>query len=356
MLSQNRTSSFLKPGIAARPRNTERKPILATMPGPDPAWNRHVYDYLPPDGGTLADYRKLMRLAKGRELLLLNGSVGRRQRYRDLVFAILLRLSGNKTPVLIQDATWEPNSDSLARSFPALKPLLPRLARMAIRAFDAPNVRYAVLSTDEVSSFPRVWGVGSERVMFQPFPNTLHGFRDIPTSDGGYLFAGGNSMRDYSLLESALEGTDIPLRAATTWKPSREVPHWQVGPTSHEEFMSLMAGARAVVVPMRECVRSAGQQTYLNAMALGKPVVVTQGPGVSDYVIHGETGIVVPRDAQALRAALLHVMDPSNAGFYARMAQRAREDVLARFNEETYRHGLLRHAGAIIGRPLEPAF
>jgi hypothetical protein len=31
------------------------------------------------------------------------------------------------------------------------------------------------------------------------------------------------------------------------------------------------------------------------------------------------------------------------------MGQRARKDVLARFNEETFRHGLLRHAGAIIG-------
>lgn len=329
------------------------KPILATMPGPDPLWNRYVEDYLPPNGGTPSDYRTLLRLAKGRELLMLNGSVGRRQRYRDLIFAILLKLSGNRTPVLIQDATWEPNSESLGRSFPFLKPLLPTLARLAVRAFDAPNVHYAVLSTSEVRTFPSSWGVDADRVMFQPFPNTLHGYRDMPTRDDGYLFAGGNSVRNYDLLEAALDGTRIPARIATHWTPKRGLPNLQVRSTPHEEFMSLLANARAVVVPLRQTIRSAGQQTYLNAMALGKPVVVTDAPGVADYVVHGVTGIVVPPQADRLRAALEHVMDPAHAEFYARMGQLAREDVLRRFNEETFRHGLLRHAAAVIGKPLD---
>ena len=85
------------------------------------------------------------------------------------------------------------------------------------------------------------------------------------------------------------------------------------------------------------------------AAFLGKPVIVTEAPGVADYVINGVTGVIVPPDADALRAAMLHVMDPANASFYVQMGQRARVDVLARFNEETFRHGLLRHAGAIIG-------
>lgn len=325
-----------------------RKPILATMPGPDPLWNRYVDDDLPPNGGTLADYRNLLKLAKGRRLLLLNGSVGRRQRYRDLIFAILLKLTGNRTPVLIQDATWEPNSESLGRSFPFLKPLLPTMARLAIRAIDAPHVHYAVLSSQEARTFQRSWGVDADRVVFQPFPNTLHGFRGMATRDDGYLFTGGNSVRNYDALEEAVEGTGIQVRAATSWAPTRGLPNLQARPTSHEEFFALMANARAVVVPLRTSIRSAGQQTYLNAMALGKPVVVTEAPGVSDYIVNGVTGIIVPPRVDALRAALVHVMDPANADFYRQMGERARVDVLERFNEETFRHGLLRHAAAII--------
>ena len=317
------------------------------MPGPDPLWNVYVEDYLPEKVGTLRDHRELLRRAKGRQVLILCGSVGRRQRYRDLVFAILLKIFSRPPPVLIHDPTWEPGSESLAREFPFLAKLLPKLARIAIAAVDGPHVRYAVLSSKEVETFPQIWGIDPQRVVFQPFPNTLHGYRDMPTRDDGYLFAGGNSVRDYGLLEAAVEGTDIPTRIAAKWQPARGLANLQAAPTTHEEFMSLLANCRAVVVPLRQTVRSAGQQTYLNAMGLRKPVIVTEAPGVRDYVIDGVTGIIVPPDVQALRAAIRHVMDPANANFYRAMGERAREDVFRRFTEETFRHGLLRHAGVI---------
>jgi glycosyltransferase involved in cell wall biosynthesis len=325
-----------------------RKPVLATMPGPDPLWNTYVEDCLPANAGSIKDLFAMLKLAKGRKILILNGSVGRRQRYRDLLLAILLKLSTrHPPPVLMQDATWEPGSEALSTEFPFLKKLLPRLARLAISAIDGPHMRYAVLSTKEVETFPQVWGVDPHRVVFQPFPNTLHKYRDMPTRDDGYLFAGGNSVRDYGVLEAALEGTGVPTRIATKWQPTRGLANLQVRPTSHDEFMSLMANSHAVVVPLRQAVRSAGQQTYLNAMGLGKPVIVVDAPGVRDYVIDGVTGVVVAPDVQALRAAILHVMDPANAGFYSAMGKRAREDVLTRFTEERFRHGLLLHAGMI---------
>jgi hypothetical protein len=329
-------------------RAAARKPVLATMPGPDPLWNTYVEDYLPPNAGSVRDYFALLKMAKGRKMLILNGSVGRRQRYRDLLFAILLKLSTrHPPPVLMQDATWEPASEALSSEFPFLKKLVPKLARLAIRALDGPHMRYAVLSSKEVETFPQTWGVDPRRVVFQPFPNTLHKYRNMPTRDDGYLFSGGNSVRDYGLLESALEGTDVPTRVAAKWQPTRGLTNLQVRSTTHDEFMNLMANAHAVVVPMRQTVRSAGQQTYLNAMGLGKPVIVTDAPGARDYVIDGVTGVIVPSTVEAMRAAILHVMDPANAGFYAEMAKRAREDVFKRFNEETFRHGLLLHAGMI---------
>lgn len=331
---------------------TGRKPVLATIPRPDPLWNYYVDDSLPPDAGSFRDLLALLKAAKGREALILNGSIGYPQRYRDLILAILVKyLSRVKymshPKLLIHDATWEPTSRALLRRFPFLKGILPLLARLAISFLDSPHVRYAVLSTDEVRTFPKFWGVDPDRVVFQPFPNTLHGYRNMPTRDDGFLFAGGNSLRDYDLLEKALEGTSIPTRIATRWQPSRNLPHLQAGPTSHDEFMSLLARSHAVVVPLQQSIRSAGQQTYLNGMGLGKPVIVTEAPGVRDYIIDGETGVIVPPIASRLRDALSHVMDPANAGFYARMTERAREDVFRRFTEEHWRHGLLLHAGVI---------
>lgn len=327
-----------------------RKPILATMPGPDPLWNQYVEDYRPErGGGTWKDYRKLLSLSKDRKILLLNGSVGRRELYRDLVFAMILKWTRrNPPPVLMQDATWEPASAALEKEFPFLKKIIPRIARFVVSLVDGPHMKYAVLSTSEVRTFPAVWGVDAHRVVFQPFPNTLHGYRDMPVGDDGYLFSGGNSVRDYQVLESALEGTGIPAHIATSWKSQKNLPHVKVGPTSHDDFMKLLANAHVVVVPLRQTVRSAGQQSYLNAMGLGKPVIVTDTPGVRDYVIDGVTGIIVPpADPARMRAAILHVMDPANAEFYAEMGRRARQDVFERFTEVHFRHGLLYHAGVI---------
>ena len=335
-------------GASAAADASQRKPVLATMPTPLPLWNVYVEDHLPPHAGTIRDYRELLRMARGRQCLILNGSVGRRQRYRDLVFAILLKLFvRSPPPVLIQDATWEPHSESLARDYPFLERLMPWLARRVISLLDGPHVRYAVLSTDEVKSFPKVWGVDPERVVYQCFTQSLGRYETMPTRDGGYLFAGGNSMRDYDLLEAALDGTGVEAHLATYWSPKRNLPHVHARTTSHDEFMKLLANARVVAVPMRQMVRSAGQQTYLNAMRLGKPVIVTEAPGVHDYIVNGVTGVIVPRSAEAMRAAILHAMDPANAAFYAQMGERAREDVISRFTEEHYRYGLLVNAGVI---------
>ncbi len=325
----------------------KRKPVLATIPGPDALWNTYVDDVLPEQVGTLDDYRRLLSLAKDRRVLILNGSVGWRHRYRDLVFLLILKVMRRRTPVLVHDCTWEPTSMSVIKRFPFLKPLLPLLARVAVSLLDRPNVRYAVLSTSEVKSFATTWGVDPARVVFQPFPNTLHEYKTMETRDDGYLFAGGNSVRNYGLLEAALEGTGVSTRIASTWTPERPRAGLTTGATSHNEFMTLMARSHAVVVPLRQTVRSAGQQTYLNAMGLGKPVIVTEAPGVRDYIVDGKTGIIVPPDIDALRAAILHVMDPANAGYYAEIVERARRDVFTRFTEEQFRHGLLLHAGII---------
>lgn len=335
------------------PGPDDRRPALSTIGCDDPAWQRLVADYRSASRtGGVRDHARLWRAARGREVLILNGAHDRSRRYRDLVFAVLLkagyRLRGRTVPpVLLVDATWEPGSRALARSLPRLAPLLPALARAAVRALDGQHLRYVVLSTEERSRFAGTWGVDPDRVLFQPFPHTLWNLPNIAVSTGDYLWSGGNSLRDYDLLEEAVHGLDLDVRVHARWSPRRPDSPIRAATSPHEEFVRSLAGARAAVVPLWPAVRSAGQQTYLNAMALGKPVVVTQAPGVLDYIRPGETGIVVPPTPQALRAAILDVMDPANAARYARMGAAAREDVLHRFTEDTYRAGLLRHAGLL---------
>jgi glycosyltransferase involved in cell wall biosynthesis len=72
-------------------------------------------------------------------------------------------------------------------------------------------------------------------------------------------------------------------------------------------------------------------------MAVGKLVVVTDGPGVRDYVEDCVTGLVVPpADASALADALSWCLDSVHADEHRAMRARARETALRRFSPDAY--------------------
>lgn len=318
------------------------KLVMSTMWGSSPRWRRHVDFYATDRFGTLVDLRTLMRLAQDKAGVVLLGSVTRRHRYRDLVFAFLLKVTRaprNRPRVLITDATWQQESKALARltGLPARWFALP--TKLVVRLIDGAHVRYGVLSTREKETFSTVWGVAPDRVVFTPFPATVDA--QTPTSVGDYLFAGGNSLRDYDLVAQALPGTGARCRVASVWQPPEPVEGLETGPVEHEDFVRLLAGCRAAIVPLEQEVRSAGQQSYLNAMALGKPVIVTEAPGVRDYVEDGVTGVVVPPDPDALRAAIIDVMDPAKAPVYEEMGRRAQEWVRENATQDAYKDRVL---------------
>jgi len=74
-------------------------------------------------------------------------------------------------------------------------------------------------------------------------------------------------------------------------------------------------------------------QVLIEAMAAGKPVVATNGGGVPEIVVHGETGLLVPMgDAAAMADAICRLLaDPPRA---RKMGDRGRQRVLGHFTIE----------------------
>jgi glycosyltransferase involved in cell wall biosynthesis len=281
--------------------------IASTLPARgDTTWAAAV-DCIPADvgGSTWRTLRWLMRAASRSQLLILRGSRGFDERYVDLLAAWMVKMLRPRTRILMTDATWEPASRALTNRFPSLKTRMPSVARILIRLIDSPRVTYGVLSAAEAELFPRTWKVSPDRVIFTPFTHTLwpSGDERRAVTNDGYVFAGGNSLRDYGLLAAALGGSETPVRVAADWMPDQPLgDNFEVAPRSHQEFIRLLRGCAVCVVPLQNSVRSAGQQTYLNAMLLRKIVVVTDAPGARDYIEHGVTGLVVPRRAADLRS------------------------------------------------------
>ena len=111
-------------------------------------------------------------------------------------------------------------------------------------------------------------------------------------------------------------------------------------------------------MPLREgVVRTAGLETFLTAMALGKIIITTDSPGIRDYVNAGRTGLIVPPgDAGALREAIAWTIDPANAPEVARIAQAGRESARRDFSPEAFIATLLEVAeGPLAPMPQRPA-
>jgi glycosyltransferase involved in cell wall biosynthesis len=304
-----------------------RREILALLFDPPPReWADRV-DVLERRGlSPITLVREIVRCSRDYDTIVLDGS-----EHYDQVAAALIVRRRPRTRVHLTDCTWSRGGSRLGRWG----------RKLGIRAIDGPGVTYCVLSTEELEAFPSTWGVDSERVFFTPFCYTLKD-EDLakPVSEDGGVFAGGDSRRDYDTLLEAARRTDARVTLATGLLDGRDdiPPNVEAGRVSHERFFELMRETSVVVVPFpARTERSAGQQTYLNAMALGKPVIVADSAGVRDYVEDGETGLLVPpADPDALAAAIDWVLDPANAEAVERMKEAGRRISTTRFTRENY--------------------
>jgi glycosyltransferase involved in cell wall biosynthesis len=101
------------------------------------------------------------------------------------------------------------------------------------------------------------------------------------------------------------------------------------------ELRTLYGHARFVVVPLADVDYDAGVNVIVEAMAMGKAVIVTRTRGQVDLVRNGEQGIYVPPgDPAALRAAITFLADhPEEA---ARMGRAGRALVEQRHTLDAY--------------------
>lgn len=152
----------------------------------------------------------------------------------------------------------------------------------------------------------------------------------VPTQ----VCAAGLEWRDYPTLLRAAEQLPqlcFKLAAASPWSKHRNEageralpPNVEVRRYPYNELRQLYAESAAVAVPLYENDFQAGVTTLLEAMAMGKAVIVTHTIGQTDVVVPGETGLTVaPGDVAGWKRAILRVSE--DAAFRARLGQNARQ-------------------------------
>lgn len=239
------------------------------------------------------------------------------------LFALLQRvLRGKKVPhIMIEYLLNEPQN----RLLRILKRLQHRLEAGGVS-------RIIVYSQRQPRRYFEAFGVPVEKLVHVPFQSTLYDTK-VEITEGDYIFSGGDYTRDYATLVRAMEGLPYRVIIAALFRHYFQgiavPPNFEIVSVSHEEFLSLMAGARIVVIPLRGgLLHSGGQQTYLNAMTMGKPVIVADDGGADEYITDGVNGLVVPPgNVAALKAAISTLMnDPELARLMGHKAKIAASD------------------------------
>ncbi|MGB3136903.1 MAG: glycosyltransferase family 4 protein [Nodosilinea sp.] len=176
-----------------------------------------------------------------------------------------------------------------------------KLAQMSLGNID----RFVVHTRREIEIYSEWLGLPTERFEFLPYqvPNIPVEYEEDQAAP--FITSLGSAHRDFSTLFEAVKQLNIRTVVATgkgaveglTVPDQVELPFG----ISKAECLQLAQQARLNIVPLqpKENITAAGQVTIVEAMMMGRPLIVTDFYGASDYIIHGETGWLVEPNSLA---------------------------------------------------------
>jgi glycosyltransferase involved in cell wall biosynthesis len=163
-------------------------------------------------------------------------------------------------------------------------------------------------SSREVKSTARRFGLPLSKVRYVHMHTNIldPAYTSVRNS---YALAAGRTLRDWKTLFRALPKIQPPVSIITddhllpTHTASENIEIFRSIPYSM--YLQKLAKCAIVIIPLLDTQRSTGQVVLFEAMALGKPIVVSDVAGVTDYVVDGWNALLVPcNDDAALAAAV----------------------------------------------------
>jgi glycosyltransferase involved in cell wall biosynthesis len=196
---------------------------------------------------------------------------------------------------------------------------LRRKIRAQVRKFLWRQVDLFLHYFRDIRGFDRHYHIHSAKSDYVAFKSNLYDeasalHAEGAIEEGDYVFSAGRSLRDYQTLIEAARRCDLPFAILFTSQQDWVAHGTRVDldnlppnvrliqDAGHKQgWIDGLKGARIVAIPtLPESICASGIGTCLDAMALGKAVVMTRGPGADDVLTEGQAEFVAPCDAQAL--------------------------------------------------------
>ncbi|HSA55946.1 MAG TPA: glycosyltransferase [Gemmatimonadaceae bacterium] len=181
-----------------------------------------------------------------------------------------------------------------------------------------------ILYFRDTSGYRRYYGLPATRMRFVPFKvnswEALPAIEATPVPERDCLLCAGRSNRDVGVFLEAARTSGVPCvllhqdpdtlrRHGTELALSAVPPNLRIEQDAggRESWIAWVRRARALVVPVLPgTIAPSGISTYLDAMALGTPVIISACPAVSGMV-KDEALIVPAGDPTALAEAMRRV-------------------------------------------------
>lgn len=206
-----------------------------------------------------------------------------------------------------------------------------------------------VLYFRDTAELQRVYGIPDAKVRYVPFkPNTRDRLASVGISDEGFFLACGRSNRDFRTLFRAFRDLPYQCRVLAPWNELEQHGTRVEGEDrpdnvelvsddgTADSWNAWIGRAHAIVLPVEPGALSpSGIGTYLVAMALGKCVIITEGPATRGLVDARQAVLVPPQDPAALQAAITRVA--SDAAYRSATARAGQKYALALGGEERLR-------------------
>jgi glycosyltransferase involved in cell wall biosynthesis len=179
-----------------------------------------------------------------------------------------------------------------------------------LRGLNGGELEFIVMSQGERANLIEGVGISPERIHRVVYRGKSSGLTK-PQRNGGYIFTGGYTNRDYATFFAAVAPLQYHIIAVAS--PFNDLTHatakvdLRIG-TPLDEFEELVAGCGLLVLPLRAGGEACGQSVLSSAIRHRRPVVATRHEALIDYLGDDYPGFVPAHDVDALRSAVVRVV------------------------------------------------
>ena len=192
-----------------------------------------------------------------------------------------------------------------------------------------------VYSSNEVGHYSQRFPLLASKFKFIKYGRDYDIFKENEyLSNEKYVASGGSSNRDFNTLACALDHLEkkkVAVKCKIATRPGADI--LQCSPSNLEilydirldKFGSFLDKSLFVVIPVKNSGVSGGHMALLEAMSRGKLIIVTDIPGVRDYVDEENVIFYKPEDSIDLAGKIEYVLTNLNDEFLLEKAENAKK-------------------------------